>query len=483
MNIDSPYPTLALMGRPNVGKSTLFNRLVGKRLAIVHDQPGVTRDWRVMEGGIGDLKFNVIDTAGLDPTGHELKADETLAKLMTDHAMEAIEFADILLMVVDGRAGLHPLDQEIATKLRKTDKTVLLVVNKCEGAMGEARAAEAYQLGLGDPIAISAEHGEGMGALYQSLMPFIDEKMKGVAAKTQDAGMEKLSLMEEAELLEAEKKLLLTPLKLAIVGRPNVGKSTLVNKLSGAKRVLTGPMAGLTRDAIYVNVDYDDMQMRLVDTAGLRRKARIVDGLEKSSNASTRQAIELSEVVMLMLSSEDGMEKQDLTIAGTILDEGRALVIAINKMDLVWDRRDEILQSVQDRLLKSLPQARDVPVMMICAEKEKGIKPLIEACHTQRRIWHTRLTTGKLNDWLRQLLLHHPPPAIAGRRPKPRYMSQIKIRPPSFALFGTRVDLLPDSYQRYIVNRLRDDFELPGVPLRLILRAADNPYDKKKKRH
>lgn len=498
---------LALMGRPNVGKSTLFNRLVGKRLAIVDDRPGVTRDWRELDGQLSDLEFTVLDTAGLDPLGHESKSEETLAKLMTDQSLRAADFADILLLIIDGRVGIHPLDEKIATQLRRSGKKVLLVVNKCEGAKGEQRAMEAYRLGLGEPIPISAEHGEGMAGLYQALAPsFIpyqaakakeklladeakwqkEEEAKRLAAEpiplddldhdempSEDLEDENLPTQEEIEIL-------VSPLKLAIVGRPNVGKSTLVNQLVGSKRVLTGPMAGLTRDAIYVDANYKGQKLRLVDTAGLRRKSKVVDNLEKASTSSTRQAIELCELVVLMISAEEGLEKQDLHIAGTVLDEGRGLIIVVNKADLVQDKQ-ALLAQVQDRLTLSLSQGRDVPIILVSAEKGWNIDQLIAAAFKQREIWLKRLPTAKLNEWMKHILLRHPPPAISGRRPKPRYISQIKTRPPTFALFGSRVNMLHDSWQRYLINRLRDDFELPGVPIRLILKATDNPYHDKKK--
>ena len=471
---DKNLPVVALVGRPNVGKSTLFNRLVGKRIAIVHDQPGVTRDWRVHQAGIGDLHFTLVDMAGLDEHDQNQSGID-LAHLVTNHALEGLQYADIICLMIDGKMGLHPLDEDIAAKLRKMGKPIILLVNKSEGRKAVQNGMEAYGLGLGEPVLISAEHGEGMADLYDALSIHIQP----VDDDANHESIEEFSQKDEAELLAMEKQLLMNPLKLAIVGRPNVGKSTLVNHLAGAKRVLTGPMAGLTRDAIYVNCDYEGKELRIVDTAGLRRKSKRVDALEKFSANSTRQAIELAEICVLVLSAEDGMEKQDLAIAGMILEEGRGLVIAINKSDLVYDRRESVITAVKERLHHSLPQAKSLPVVMLSAEKGKNIAKLLQHAHQQREIWHKRLPTAKLNEWLKYVLLHHPPPAVRGRRPKPRYISQIKSRPPSFALFGTRVDLLPESWQRYLINQLRADFDLPGVPLRLSLRPSGNPYDKR----
>ncbi len=460
-------PKLALIGRPNVGKSTLFNRLVGKRLAIVHDQPGVTRDWRQAPASLGDLEFTVLDTAGYSPKQKEKTDAGSLTDLMNARALATLPEADILLFVIDGRAGVHPMERDIAEMLRQTGKPVCIIVNKSEGREAHLRAMDAYQLGLGDPIPISAEHGDGMIELYDALRPLIEIKMAATLPHEVEHEI-------EAEQAQSE------PLKLAIVGRPNVGKSTLVNRLAGDDRVLTGAMAGLTRDAIYVDVSYQGQALRVVDTAGLRRRSKVVDALERASINSTRQAIELAELVILVLSAEEGIEKQDLQIAGQVIEEGRALMLAVNKSDLVEDRA-KLIGAVQDRLAHSLPQARDVPVMAISAEFDKGLPPLIKTAFSQRELWNSRLPTAKLNNWLQDMIMRHPPPALQGRRPKPRYLSQIKTRPPTFALFGTRVDLLPDHWQRYLVNRLRQDFNLPGVPIRLLLRSASNPYHQKQK--
>ncbi len=459
--------TVAIIGRPNVGKSTLFNRLVGKRLALVDDTPGVTRDWREGEGRIADMRFRVLDTAGLEEA-----AGDTLAGRMSRQTLQALSAADVALLLIDARAGVTPVDEHFAAALRKGATPVILVANKCEGQAGEAGLIEAFGLGLGEPVAISAEHGEGMGDLFEALRPHADAAAAREAVAARDATEEH---GEEGEHGEPG------PLQLAIVGRPNVGKSTLVNRLVGEERLLTGPEAGITRDAIAVDWEFEGRPIRLIDTAGLRRRARITGKLEKLSGSDAMRAVRYAQVVVLLLDAEAMLEKQDLTIARQVVEEGRALVIAANKWDLIDDPR-AALAMLRDRLADSLPQVRGVPVVTVSALRGRNLDKLMRAVIRIYDVWNRRVPTAKLNEWLSFMTDAHPPPLAAGRRVRLRYITQIKTRPPSFAIWTSRPAALPESYIRYLVNGLRDDFGLDGVPLRVSLRKGKNPYEGRAKK-
>jgi GTP-binding protein len=453
--------TVAIVGRPNVGKSTLFNRLVGKRLALVDDTPGVTRDWREGEGRIAGMSFRVLDTAGL-----ETAAEESLAGRMSRQTLQALAAADVALLLIDARAGVTPVDEHFAAELRKGVTPVVLVANKCEGRAGESGLMEAFALGLDEPVAVSAEHGEGMGDLYEALLPYAEEaEAREVAAARAAGGGEQGEAEGEGG-----------PLQLAIVGRPNVGKSTLVNRLVGAERLLTGPESGITRDAIAVDWEFEGRPIRLIDTAGLRRRARISEKLEKLSGSDAMRAVRYAQVVVLLLDAEAPLEKQDLTIARQVVDEGRALVVAANKWDLIGDRR-AAPKALHEKLEDSLPQVRGVPVVTVSALEGRNLEKLLRTVFDIHDVWSRRVPTAKLNEWLGFMTEAHPPPTAAGRRIRLRYMTQIKTRPPTFAIWCSRPEALPESYIRYLVNGLREDFELDGVPMRINLRKGKNPYE------
>jgi len=448
---------VAILGRPNVGKSTLFNRLVGRKLALVDNQPGVTRDRREGEGRLADLTFRLFDTAGLDaaPRG-------SLEDRMSAQSEAAIADADVCLFVIDARAGVTPVDREFAGKLRRHGKPVLVLANKSEGRAGEAGVLEAYALGLGDPIAISAEHGEGMDALYDALVPFV----KGDEEATD----------EEAEAAEAENR----PLKLAVIGQPNAGKSTLVNALLGADRLLTGPEAGITRDAIAIDWSWRGKPVTLWDTAGIRRKSRVTGKVEKLAVADGLRAIRFADAVIVLIDAGLEIERQDLTLADLAAQEGRAVVIALSKWDMVEDKQKR-LKDVKEDMAEILPEIRGVTIVPVSAHQEKGLDRLMDAVFAAAEKWNTRISTGQLNRWLEGMLERNPPPAPSGRRIKIRYMTQVNARPPTFSLFGNQLDNLPESYVRYLMNGLRENFDLWGTPLRFNRRGGRNPFDKDRK--
>lgn len=455
--VNTVVATLAIVGRPNVGKSTLFNRLVGRRVALVDDRPGLTRDRREGQARLYDLSFLAIDTAGLEEAD-----DDSLEARMLAQTDRAVASADLVLLVIDARAGLIAEDRHFANRLRKTGRPVLLVANKCEGRGGDAGTLEAFALGLGDPVAISAEHGVGMGELRDAIAERLGE----------DLGEEQEDLGEAARD---------RPLNLAIVGRPNGGKSTLINRLVGEERLLTGPEPGVTRDAIAVEWIRDGRTIRLVDTAGLRRRARISDRLEKLSTGDALAALGHAEIVILVVDGTEiheldaGLHKQDLTIARTVVEEGRGLVIAINKWDAVEDR-DAVLERVRESLVTSLAQIRGVPLVTISALKGRNLGKLMAAVGRAEVAWNIRVPTGPLNRWLAEMVERHPPPMARGRRVRLRYVTQVKARPPTFALFASQPAAVRESYLRYLVAGLRDAFGLDGVPIRIAVRKGKNPY-------
>jgi GTPase len=447
---------VAIVGRPNVGKSTLFNRLVGRRIALVDDRPGVTRDRREGSAALGDLDLTLIDTAGLE------EADpESLEGRMRAQTERAVAAADLALFLIDARSGVTPVDRHFAETLRRTGRPVILVANKCEGKLGEAGFYDAFSLGFGEPVPVSAEHGDGMADLYQAIAvhgPAVDE----------------IGAQDVAEP-DGDPTVLI-----AVVGRPNAGKSTLVNRLIGEERLLTGPEAGITRDSISVDWQWKGRSVRLVDTAGLRRKARVQEKLEKLSVGDALRAIRAAHVVILVVDALAPLEKQDLQIADLVTREGRALVVAVNKWDLVADPKARLreLREEADRLL---PQVRGMPLVAVSGLTGSGLPKLMQAVFDIRDRWDSRVSTSALNRWFAALLEHHPPPAVAGRRVKLRYVTQTAARPPTFVAFGSRPEAVPESYRRYLLNGLRDAFDLVGVPVRLHLRKTENPYADKRR--
>ena len=465
-------PVVAILGRPNVGKSTLFNRLIGRRSALVDPTPGVTRDRREGDAHLGRLNFTVVDTAGLE----NAPANKTESEMQAQ-SLRALEQADVALLVIDARAGLTPLDRHFAELLRRSSTPVVLVANKCEARAADAGILEAWELGLGQPIPIAAEHGIGMPDLETAISDALlkiglsAEKAEPVENFPEDevAGEEEADADGDGEGASAG------PLQLAIVGRPNVGKSTLMNRLLGEERVITGPEPGMTRDAIAVEWNWNDRPVRLIDTAGMRRKSRVDEKVEKLSVGDTLEAIRFAHVVVLVLDANEMPEKQDLTIASHVIDEGRAVVIAVNKWDAVEDGQ-EALQRLRDRLEISLPQIRGVPIVTISALTGRGVDRLLPAVFAAYDVWNQRIPTGPLNRWLQSTVERHPPPIFRGRRVRVRYITQSKARPPTFAVFVSQPLGVPESYVRYLVNGLRDTFDFPGVPIRINLRRRRNPY-------
>lgn len=477
---------LAIIGRPNVGKSTLFNRLAGKKLAIVDDTPGVTRDWRSAPASIADLKFEVVDTAGLEEA-----FDDSLEARMRRQTEQAFLEADLAILVYDARAGVTPLDKHFASWARKQKTPVVLVANKCDGSGSEMGLYEAYELGLGEPIPISAEHGVGMAGLYGLIKPFVDdyeealraeqERLAALAAKAkaekQAAADDEFSDEEDQAFWEGDVDDASKPIQVAIVGRPNAGKSTLVNALIGQERVLTGPEAGMTRDAITVDWHYADRSFKLVDTAGMRRRAKIDDKVEKLSVGDGLRAVRLAQVVVLVTDANLMLDRQDITIAQHVINEGRCLVLAVNKWDDVKDR-EKALTKLRDRLDLSLSEVKGIPAVMISALKGHGLDKLMAGIMNVYDVWNKRIPTSGLNRWLFDVTEAHPPPLSNGRRIKIRYMAQVKSRPPTFAMWVSKPVDLPDNYRRYMLNNLREDFDLPGVPIRMMIRKGKNPYVK-----
>lgn len=444
-------PSVAIVGRPNVGKSTLFNRLVGKKLALVDDRPGVTRDRREGDASLLGLDFRIVDTAGYED--HDAQSLPGRMRLQTEAAVAG---ADVALFMVDARAGIVPLDEEIARWLRGSTTPIVLVANKAEGRAGEQGILEALALGFGDPVQLSAEHGEGMGDLFEALLPHLerDDDEDPSAEDEEDPA---------------------APLKLAIVGRPNAGKSTLVNRMLGEDRMITGPEAGITRDSIAIDWEWQGRPVRLIDTAGMRKRAKVQDKLEKLSVADALHAVDFAEVVVLLLDATLGLESQDLRIADRVLEEGRALIIALNKWDVAQDP-SSLFNGVKAALGDGLSQVKGVPLITVSAMTGRGIDQLISAAFETREAWSRRVPTGELNRWFERAIEANPPPAPGGKRIKMRYVTQVKTRPPSFVIFGTRVDQLPASYERYLVNSARKDLGFGAVPIRLTLRAPKNPF-------
>jgi GTPase len=462
---------VAIIGRPNVGKSTLFNRLVGRKLALVDDEPGVTRDRREGEAKLADLAFTIIDTAGLEEGD-----PETLAGRMRMQTEAALADCDAILFVVDARAGLNPADRHFAAAVRRAGKPIIVVANKAEGRARDG-VYEAFSLGLGDPIALSAEHGEGLGELYDALVEVLPPAARLVPEEEKEAGPLQLGEEEDGSELDVTK-----PLRIAVLGRPNAGKSTLINRILGQDRLLTGPEPGITRDSIGLDAEWRGRKLKIFDTAGLRRRSRVVEKLEKLAVADALRAVRFAEVVVLLLDATIPFEKQDLTLADLVEQEGRALVIALNKWDLIDNKSDKAreLRAEADRLLPQLRGTRVIPVSGLTGAH---VDKLMEAIVATDEVWNTRISTGRLNRWLAPVVDATPPPASAGRRVKIRYITQPKARPPFFVLFGNSVESIPESYKRYLVNGLRETFGLIGVPIRLSMRSGgENPYAPKRRR-
>ncbi|GAB4296921.1 MAG: ribosome biogenesis GTPase Der [Roseovarius sp.] len=493
--------TLAIVGRPNVGKSTLFNRLVGKRLALVDDRPGVTRDLSEGAARLGDLRFCVIDTAGLEDAD-----DHSLPGRMRRLTERAVEMADICLFLIDARVGVTPDDKLFADILRRRARHVILAANKAEGAAADGGVIDAWELGLGEPIRLSAEHGEGLNDLYARLMPLADAYESRKAADAAAAPLTDVAVSDAdgpGDAGEGEdggedgaedgagtgaaeppdrRPTPERPLQVAVVGRPNAGKSTLINRILGEERLLTGPEAGITRDAISISLDWDGLPVRLFDTAGMRKRARVQDKLERLSVADGLRAVRFAEVVVVLLDATQPFESQDLRIADLAEREGRAVVVAVSKWDLVTDRQAR-LRALHEEFERLLPQLRGAPLVAVSGRTGQGLDRLREAVARAHEVWNRRVPTARLNRWLEGMLAHHPPPAPGGRRIRLRYMTQVKTRPPAFVVMCSNPQQLPESYVRYLVGGLREDFDMPGTPIRLHLRsqAEANPFRGRRK--
>jgi GTP-binding protein len=463
--------TVAIIGRPNVGKSTLFNRLAGKKLALVNDRPGVTRDRRGGEARLGDLAFKIIDTAGLEEGD-----SASMPGRMRAQTAAALDLADAIFFVFDSRAGLTPADRFFAKLVRRANKPLILVANKAEGRAGAAGALEGFDLGLGEPVPLSAEHGDGFAELYVALREALPEATALPDAPEEDAARVQPTEDEDGSELDVAK-----PLRIAIIGRPNAGKSTLLNRILGQDRLLTGPEPGLTRDTIGIDFEWQNRQIKMFDTAGLRKRAKVADDLEKLAGADALRAAKFAEVVVLLLDAAIPFEKQDLTLADLAEREGRALVIGLNKWDLIA-AKGATLAELRAEAGRLLPQVKGAPVMPVSGATGEGVERLIEAIFRVHEIWNKRISTARLNRWLGATLEQTPPPAVAGRRIKIRYMTQLRARPPYFILFGNQLDALPASYQRFLANGLRQAFDLPGVPIRISKKTSDNPYAGKRSR-
>ena len=461
---------VAIIGRPNVGKSTLFNRLIGRRHALVDDTPGVTRDRRQGEAKISDLQFTIFDTAGLESNDTAL-----LTKRMRDQTEMAVQEADIVILMVDAKTGITPDDMELCRWLRRKKSDIILVANKCESNASESGILEAFNLGLGEPVVISAEHGLGMANLYAALRLQEQKLVEKDKIVPSHAGIQhdmgKVSVDLDNFPVEKDSEIL----RLAIVGRPNVGKSTLINALLGQNRVLTGPEAGITRDSIQIEWQWNKKTLHLFDTAGLRRKSRVANKLEKASGNDTWRAVRFAHVVVLVVEASMMLERQDLNIARLVIEEGRSLLIAVNKWDLIRDK-NKAIKELQGRVKTSLPQVKDIPYVPISALAKTNLDILIERSFAVYEIWNQRVPTAKLNRWFEAIVERHPPPLVQGRRLKLRYITQIKTRPPSFACFCNQPDQVPESYKRYVINELRKQFTLPGVPIRLLMKTSKNPF-------
>ncbi|MBB3136856.1 GTP-binding protein [Rhizobium pisi] len=467
--------TVAIVGRPNVGKSTLFNRLVGKKLALVDDTPGVTRDRRPGDARLMGLTFTIIDTAGLEEAD-----EESLQGRMRAQTEAAIDEADLSLFVVDAKNGLTPVDTALAEMLRRRGKPVVLVANKSEARGSDSGFYDAYTLGLGEPTPISAEHGQGMLDLRDAIVEAIGKER---AYAKEDVAVTDVDIVETADEGEDEEPAYddTKPLRVAIVGRPNAGKSTLINRFLGEDRLLTGPEAGITRDSISVEWDWRGRTIKMFDTAGMRRKARVTEKLEKLSVADALRAIRFAETVVIVFDATIPFEKQDLQIVDLVLREGRAAVLAFNKWDMIEDRQ-AVLADLREKTDRLLPQARGIRAVPISGQTGWGLDKLMQSIIDTDRVWNKRISTARLNRWLETQQIQHPPPAVSGRRIKLKYMTQVKARPPAFMISCTRSDALPESYTRYLINGLRNDFDMPSVPIRIHFRSPDNPFEGKKRR-